>query len=267
MKLSLQRELHVLYTAVSFLTRIPVPEFPFRDEYLSAAARYSPLVGALVGTIGAGVYAAATLLWPPEIAVALCLATTVYVTGAFHEDGFADFCDGFGGGWTKERILEIMKDSRTGAYGVVGAALMLLVRWAGLVTLAQHHVVVLDRNVSLAICALVGGHSISRFFSATYIYTHEYVRENEDSRAKPMAKSMTGLSFLFAAVTTSPALLLLPLPYYFAAVPLLIFYVWFGRLLVRRIGGYTGDCLGAAQQISEALFYLSLAAVARHISA
>lgn len=262
---ALRTELYIFYTALSYLTRIPVPDFPFRDEYLSAAARYSPLVGCIVGTVGAGVYAGAAFLWPPEVAAALALAATIYTTGAFHEDGFADFCDGFGGGWTKERVLEIMKDSRTGAYGVVGAALMLLVRWTGLVALARYHVAVFDVEVSLTIFSLVIGHSVCRFVSAAFIYTHEYVRENDDARAKPIAKSMTGLSFTLAALTACGALSLLPAPYYLTAFPLLLFHAWFGRLLVRRIGGYTGDCLGAAQQIAEALFYLSTAAVAAHI--
>ena len=123
----IRRELEYFFGAVRFFTRLPVPDWVGHSaEALNRSARYFPAVGMLVGGIGALVYVAATHLWPQPVAVLLSMAATVYATGAFHEDGLADMVDGLGGGWEKQRILEIMKDSRVGSYGVVAVVLALL---------------------------------------------------------------------------------------------------------------------------------------------
>src|ERR1700741_3659104 len=119
-------QLRLFFTALQFFTRLPVPRWVgFEAHWLNHASRYFPLVGLVVGPIAAAVYGAAAWLFPGPVAGMLSTAACIYATGAFHEDGFADMCDGFGGGMTAERVLEIMKDSRIGAYGAIGTICLL----------------------------------------------------------------------------------------------------------------------------------------------
>src|SRR5574343_914935 len=118
-------QLRLFFTALQFFTRLPIPSWVgFDAAWLNQAARYFPLVGVVVALIGAGVYGLAALLLPAPVATLLSTAATIYATGAFHEDGFADMCDGLGGGMRRQRVLEIMKDSRRGAYGASGIVCM-----------------------------------------------------------------------------------------------------------------------------------------------
>ena len=113
----MKKEVQIFLTAVMFYTRIPVPSWVNHDaDYLNKATKYFPLIGWIVGIIAVLVFVGANYLFNPSIAIIISMAASVLLTGAFHEDGFADVCDGFGGGWTKEKILMIMKDSRVGAY-------------------------------------------------------------------------------------------------------------------------------------------------------
>ena len=119
-----------------FFTRIPVPaSLPYSSQLLNQALRFFPLVGMLVGILGAGVLWLALLVFPPPLALLVSMGATILITGAFHEDGFADFCDGYGGGMSAERILEIMKDSRLGTYGTIGLLAMLAAKYTALVSL------------------------------------------------------------------------------------------------------------------------------------
>jgi adenosylcobinamide-GDP ribazoletransferase len=127
------QQVRLFFIALQFFTRLPIPSWVgFEAAWLHHASRYFPLVGAVVAAIAAGVYALAALVLPAPVAVLLSTAAGIYATGAFHEDGFADMCDGFGGGQTRERVLEIMKDSRIGAYGAIGIILLLAVKCAAL---------------------------------------------------------------------------------------------------------------------------------------
>ena len=121
----MKKQVHIFFTALMFYTRVPCPKnIDHNPDYLNKASRYFPLIGWIVGAIAFGVYAAASWLWNAEIGMVLSMIASVLVTGAFHEDGFADVCDGFGGGWTKTKILTIMKDSAIGAYGAIGLVLL-----------------------------------------------------------------------------------------------------------------------------------------------
>ena len=122
----MKREIHVFFTALMFYTRIPCPKWVDHDpEFLNQSIRYFPLIGWIVGIIsGLFLYLPGTYFSIP-VAIILSLIISVLITGAFHEDGFADTCDAFGGGWTKKKILEIMKDSRLGTYGVIGLLLLI----------------------------------------------------------------------------------------------------------------------------------------------
>lgn len=248
----LRREWRVFCTAVMFFTRLPVPAWPDYDqEWLQAAPRYFPLVGVLVGGIGAGVWWLAAQILPGEIAVLLSMIATLVVTGAFHEDGFADVCDGFGGGWTRPQVLAIMKDSRVGAFGAIGIALMLGLK---AVTLARV-------PAGLMVATLVAGHAASRWASATLMATLAYVRDEDDAKARPMATPLGAGSLAVATLFGLAPLLLLPVRTWWALGPVGLARWWLGRWFLRRIGGYTGDCLGAAQQVAEVVFYLAVVAL------
>lgn len=253
-------ELRIFFTALMFFTRIPCPAWvDHSEEYLNKSSRYFPIMGWIVGGGGAIVLFAANFVLPTPIALLLSMVATILLTGAFHEDGFADMCDGFGGGWTKERILEIMQDSRLGTFGAVGLALLLGLKFLCLSAIAT------NSSIITACLVLVAAHSASRLAAVTFLFTHEYARTEGESKAKPLATQMSTGELTFAAVTglLPLALLYTTLNWQVALllVPLVVAKWYLGRFFVRWIGGYTGDCLGATQQVAEALFYLAFTAI------
>lgn len=248
------QQLRLFFIALQFFTRIPIPRWVgFEAAWLQQAARYFPAVGWVVALVTAGVYALAALVWPQPVAVLLSSIAGIWLTGAFHEDGFADVCDGFGGGLTPERVLEIMKDSRVGAYGAIGIALMLMLKISVLSSLPASYV----------IPALLMAHPLSRLASCSLIWCLEYARQ--EGKAKPLAEHMSNAEFALACATVLLPLAgllyfqLLPWQNFLCGLALLMFATWWlARLFVRRIGGFTGDCLGAVQQLSEVAFYLGI---------
>jgi adenosylcobinamide-GDP ribazoletransferase len=248
----LRRELEYFFGAIRFFTRLPVPGWVGHSvEALNRSARYFPAVGLLVGGIGALVFLGAMQLWPQPVAVLLSMAATIYATGAFHEDGLSDTVDGLGGGWDKLRILEIMKDSRVGSYGVVAMVLALLGKFTLLASL----------DGDLVPYALLAGHALSRFCATVLLATMDYVREDLLSKAKPLATRLSAGEMLVALVFVLAALALLPLGKAVAGCFLAALATfWLAAKFKRWLGGYTGDCLGAAQQVSEIAFYLGLLA-------
>jgi adenosylcobinamide-GDP ribazoletransferase len=242
------KQVKIFFTAVMFFTRIPCPKWvDHSEEYLNKASMYFPLIGWIVGGFSALVFWASKFLFPVSIAVIFSMIASILLTGAFHEDGFADVCDGFGGGWTKEKILEIMKDSRVGSYGVIGMILMLGTKFALLNQI----------SIQFIPAALIAGHSLSRFASTSVIFTHQYVRENEDSKAKPLAKKMQFSDIILAAVFgTIPLLFMQNYLFVLAIIPVFLARWYMMRYFVKWIGGYTGDCLGAVQQVTEVVFYI-----------
>lgn len=254
----LRRELEAFFAALRFFTRIPVPGWVgHSDAGLNHAARYFPAVGLLLGGLAAAVCAAGSRFWPLPVAVLLSMAATLYATGAFHEDGLSDMTDGLGGGWEKLRILEIMKDSRVGSYGVVALVMALLGKFVLLGALGE-------RNLLLLLAALPAGHAWSRFCSTLLLRHMDYVREDQLSKAKPLATRLSRSGLLVAGLFALAGLAGIALidPATLPAALLLagLATVWLGRLLHRWLGGYTGDCLGAVQQVSELAFYLGLLA-------
>ncbi|HWU85071.1 MAG TPA: adenosylcobinamide-GDP ribazoletransferase [Rhodocyclaceae bacterium] len=248
----MRAQLEYFFAALRFFTRLPVPAWVGHSEaQLNRATRYFPLVGWIIGLIGAAVTWAAAWALPLSIAALLGMAATLLATGAFHEDGFADSCDGFGGGWTKEDVLRIMKDSRIGSYGAIGIGVLLLTKWNALFELD-------DRVLS----ALLAAHPISRAASTTLIYALDYVRD-EDGKSKPLAVRIgageLATAWLFGLLPT--ALLGWLLSWQLAAqgvLAVVVVTVLMALYTRRRIGGYTGDVLGATQQLAEVFFYLGL---------
>lgn len=245
----LKREWQVLLLGISIFTRLPVPSsVPYSETRKNESYKYSGLVGLIVGGLTAFVYSVSLMLWPTEVSVVISMAFSVYITGAFHEDGFADTCDGIGGGFTIERKLEIMKDSRVGAYALLGTVLILLLKYNALVSLL---------NVPMA---LILAHCISRSIAVSFIYTHGYVRQVEQSKLKVEKSRNSQRDFmLLTLIGVSSCLIMLEVT---SAVMLMVLLFIargiFSRWITKNIGGYTGDVLGAIQQITEVLCYLTL---------
>lgn len=256
----MKRQFLLFLAAIQFLTRLPLPHLDgFQSGWLPQSARFFPLVGALVGLVGVGVWWLGSMCFPPAVAVGLMMSASLLLTGAFHEDGFADVCDGFGGGRTREAVLSIMKDSRVGAYGAIGIAMMLGLKWS---ILASHPQATLPAIV-------IGAHVVSRWFAIGLIWRLQYVRTDADSKSKPIAGNLGAAdwllsgalgalallpAFLLADSATGPrfALAFLAALAFSAATTLVA-----GAYFRIRIGGYTGDCLGAAQQLAELSFLLA----------
>lgn len=251
----MRRELDVFLTAVMFFTRIPLPGwlgYTYDPAYLQQSTRYFPVVGWIVGGVSAGVFALASQGLPVSVSVLLSMSASVVLTGAFHEDGWADVCDGFGGGWTQEQVLDIMKDSRLGTYGSVALMLVLALKACALVEL---HAVGGTWGVAVA---LLVGHSVSRWAATSIIFTHEYVRADARSKAKPVAKGLSATDFALASVLGLGPMFLVPVSLWWVLIPVVGVRQWLVRWYVRRLGGYTGDALGGAQQITEVALLISL---------
>ena len=250
----------LLCVAAQFLTRLPVPAIPrFEPRALADSARYFPVVGVLVGALNVILWVGLVHVLPSPVAVGLMLALSLLLTGALHEDGFADACDGFGGGRTREQVLAIMKDSRLGAYGAMGLVSLIGLKWTVLVEMPARAVPVL----------LIGAHMWSRWCALGLIGRLRYVRDDDSAKSRPFADGMSGAGWLLSGIL---GLLTFALP---AATALAFGYRLEARALVgaalaaaaatlvfalycrRRIGGYTGDCLGAAQQLAELVFLLA----------
>ena len=235
--------------ALSFYTRLPHPQ-TLDYKKLPQSAVYLPLIGWLVGGISAIVFYLADLLWPQTTAVILALIAGILSTGALHEDGFADVCDGFGGGMNKQRILAIMKDSHIGVYGLLGLLLLLLLKISVLAAMPSAAVPLL----------LIAGHSISRLSPLWLMRSYTYAREHH-SKASGAVYQPHFQELIFATIIALLPLALLPVLCASAIVPVMLATVLLGHYFYRHIGGYTGDCLGASQQISETIFYLSVSAL------
>ena len=269
--------------AVQFFTRIPITGklanwVGFSPAMLRASAAHFPAVGLLIGVVAAAVYGLLIALLPsgaysPLIAAVLSTTATVLMTGAFHEDGWADLADGLGGSYDKARALEIMKDSRVGAFGALALVLAVLAKVALLALLG---------SVSGApggwgdidgaplkpwanVCsALVAGHVVSRTLALLLVYALPHVGDSATSKSKPLADQIStrslAVAFLWCfmalgLVLYAQAAITLIVACGVAAIALLYMY----RLLKRRLQGFTGDCLGATQQVCEIAFYLGLA--------
>ena len=248
------RELRLFFIALQFLTRVPVPRgVGFEPDWLNRSARHFPAVGLCVGAVSAGVLVLAGLVFPPAVAVGLAMAASVLLTGGFHEDGFADTCDALGGAVGRERALAIMKDSRIGAYGAIGLVLMLGLKAATLTALP----------LAVAVPALLIAHTASRAAAVTLIRWLPYAGDVEHAKAKPMAQRIGGADVLVALTWVVLVAVLIvwhrPAQWMALLVGLLLALagtVWCARWLQRRLGGYTGDGLGATQQITELLVLL-----------
>lgn len=267
--------------AVQFFTRIPVTGalaawVGYSPAMLRASAAHFPGIGWLVGGVAAGVYALLMALLPPGlftplVAAALSTVATVLLTGAFHEDGLADLSDGLGGSSDAPRALEIMKDSRVGAFGalalvlVLGCKLSLIALLGALETGMQDgDELVLALDPWLVPAALLAAHVVSRGLPLLLIRVLPHVGDTATSKSKPLADQISlaslGAAFLWCFMALALASYALDAIALIAACSFaVIALLWMGRVFSRRLQGFTGDCLGATQQVCEVAFYLGLA--------
>ncbi|PFG56044.1 cobalamin-5'-phosphate synthase [Vibrio sp. ES.051] len=250
---SLRYQGELLLLAVSFFSRLPVPQdLPYSEERMNQAGRYFALVGLILGVLCALIFSFGTLIFPPSVAVVLTMMFSLLLTGAFHEDGLTDMADGIGGGMTVERRLSIMKDSRIGTYGAATLVMALLAKfifWNELAHLSSFGLII------------VVAYTASRALAATLIYDMPYVSDSDTSKSKPLASRQSPLEVAILLLTGGVVMLLLGTSQAIVmTLVLVVFRCIFKRWLTKRIGGFTGDCLGAAQQLAELLIYLTLIA-------
>jgi adenosylcobinamide-GDP ribazoletransferase len=242
---------NVFLTAIMFYTRIPCPPVKnYSQELLDRSVRYFPLVGWM---LGAGMV---VLVWgmgyflPDSLRVALMLAWSVLATGAFHEDGFADTCDGLGGGWERLQILQIMKDSRIGVFGALGLILLFMVKFVALLEL-------LNQSFAYFAIVLMIAHVLSRFCVLIFMQMLPYCHQDLLSKVKPIAKKVGKADFLIASSWVMMLWFLQPhLALMLVCIPIVILLFGVKSYLKKWIGGYTGDVLGALQQVVELIILI-----------
>jgi adenosylcobinamide-GDP ribazoletransferase len=239
---ALERDLLLL--ALQFLTRLPVPAgVPWSDDLQVRSVKYYPMVGLLVGIIGAVVLWVAALWLPPSVAALLSLAATLLVTGALHEDGLADLFDGLGSGAGAERAMAIMRDSRVGTYGVLALGVTLGLKVAALAAMPA----------AVAGLALIAAHVLGRMACVHVIATTRYARATGSKFAAP---SVTRDGYRWALATAvgllgGMVMLIGPGEAFFASLGCIALAQAVRAWTVARLGGYTGDGLGAAEQAGE----------------
>lgn len=259
----------LLLLAVSFFSRIPVKlRADVNNVMLNEASRYFGLVGVIIATLTSVAFYVFSAFLPLELALVITMASSVLLTGAFHEDGWADVWDGFGGGWSTQNKLDIMKDSRLGTYGAAALFFILMAKYQALIAL----ITIIERDDAqnllkysvLSVFAIFSlGHGLSRVLATSLIADMAYVSEDATSKVKPLAQVLSTQSY-FILLTTGVALLMFTVSLSIAWKLVIILWItrwclkyWFNQ----QLGGYTGDCLGAAQQFSEVVIYLALLAI------
>ena len=232
-------------TAVQFLTRIPVPTSPWTPDSLPRAVKFFPIVGALLGAIAALAHALLTPHLPRLAAAALTVTLLVLITGAFHEDGLADAADGFGGGHSREKILEILRDSRIGSYGGAALALSIITRIALIAALPLEHVT----------ATLIAAHVLCRWTTLPLSYFVPPARPAGDGQATSLLLSPASLA-IGTTFAVAVAILLLKWRAAPALAAAIAVTALTGAYYRHRIGGVTGDCFGATNQLTEITTYL-----------
>lgn len=240
-----------ILAALIFFTRLPfwrLGEVP--AVYFKNIVSHWALVGWLTSGITVFILYAASLVLPASVALLLAMIARLLVTGCLHEDGLADFFDGFGGGTSRERILAIMKDSHIGSYGVIGLIFYFALYYALLHSLP----------LEWAGCALLAGDPYSKGVASMIINRLPYARKEEEAKNKTVYSRMTSREYVITMLCALLPLLWLPDPFYMGAA-LLPVVVWYGltAFMRKKIQGYTGDCCGATFLLCELSFYLGIA--------
>lgn len=243
-----------LLAALIFFTRLPfwklgeIPACLFKR-----VVEWWPAVGWLTGGMMALTLWITSYVFPPGIALLLALGVRILITGALHEDGLADCCDGIGGGTSRQRVLDIMKDSHIGTYGVIGLILYFSLLFMALYTLP----------VSTAILLILAGDAWGKGCASQIVNVLPYARKEQDSKAKVVYSRMKPMvvlrGCLFAVIPAIPLCLTVSSAgflFLLFSVPVIIFALCC-LLFKKKLEGYTGDCCGAVFLLCELSFYLS----------
>jgi len=243
-----KQQLNLFFLALGFFSRIPMPAWiEYSPANLNRASRYFTLVGWLLGGLVALIFLAADYLFSNSISLWLAMAFSLLLTGAFHEDGLADTADGFGGAFVREKKISIMKDSRIGTYGAAALVMALLGKY-----------LLLIENAQIALSLLIA-YALSRTVAASLVFDMRYVADDDGSKSKPLANNQSKTDLAILLATSLPVFLLLDWQKATLIILAMILVRYAAKwYFQKQIGGYTGDCLGAAQQISELVIYAVL---------
>lgn len=246
-------EVRYFWTAFMLLTRLPAPRLEgYQDDWLTRSGLYFPVVGLPVGLLAAAVHWLACSLWPEPVPSVLTVAATALVTGGLHEDGWADIFDALAARGDRKRMLEVMRDSRIGAAGGLALILLIVDKVSVLSTLSPGR----------AGSALVVAHVLSRW-SNLPLMKLPYARP-EGGLAVPLAGRISTVRVVAGTVLTLLTLLITAAVLHWAVLPslavALVLTLAAGLFFRRRLGGITGDCLGAVNQLVELGVLLTLAA-------
>lgn len=235
-----------IIAAIIMFTRIPLWRLMQMDkQYYTQVLSYWPLVGFITGFTTWGVLYLASWVLPLFPACILAIAARVLLTGALHEDGLADFFDGFGGGTGKEKILSIMKDSHIGSYGTIGLILYFILYTSQLTSF-----------YSLALPGvIIGADVFSKLCTAAMINTLVYARTEESSKNKVVYRKTRPAEFVIITLFCLIVLWFMHTPL-LALIPTILTVICLRWYLKHKIGGYTGDCCGATVLIAEQFFYI-----------
>ncbi len=251
-----------ILAAFVFFTRLPfwrLADVP--KPYFARVVPLWPLVGWLTGGMMMVVCWGASFVFPAQVCVVLALLARLLVTGALHEDGFADFCDGFGGGGTRQRTLDIMKDPHIGTYGVLGLVFYYALLFGVLAGIVQASAVPSNHVAFYAFpyAVLVSGDAFAKWASSNIVNALPYARSEEEAKNKlvyaKMTKTEQTLGILFGLV---PTVLLLELRFYVAMAVSFVAAMCVIGMASRRLHGYTGDCCGATFVVSELAYYAAV---------
>jgi adenosylcobinamide-GDP ribazoletransferase len=245
--------LRLFLIAVQFLTRLPLPEgMPVSETTLGRATRFFPLVGVIVGGGAALVFILSKHLLPHPGSVLCAIIFAAYLTNGIHEDGLADTFDGFGGGWTKEEALEIMRDSRIGTYGALALIFLILGKYSFLSNLSPEQVW----------RWLIVAHTASRWTVLPLCAWLPYARA--EGQGKLVARQIGKTDIFTGTLTLLISIILLSWQSALAALLITVLVsLLSGAYFRARLSGITGDCLGAANQLTEVALYLTAVALLR----
>lgn len=239
-----------LLAAFIFFTRLPfwrlanVPADCFKR-----ILPYWPLTGWLTAVCSVLVLYTASFVLPVNVSLLLAMITRLLMTGCLHEDGLADFIDGFGGGTSRERILSIMKDSHIGTYGVIGLIFYF----------AFYYSILVNLSIGLMIAAILAGDPLTKGISAMIVNRLPYVRTEQASKSGVVYNKMNVKEYIICVLAAAFPLISLPhIVYMLAALLPIVCWYFLTSLMKRKIYGYTGDCCGAMFLLCELCFYLGI---------
>lgn len=243
--------------AIIFFTRLPLWRWvDVPGSYFSRVVELWPLTGWITALVTAGVLWVSSCVFPPVTAVILALVARLLLTGALHEDGLADFCDGFGGGGSRERVLEIMKDSHIGTYGVIGLVLYYMLMVGALSSI----------DPWLASLAVLSADPWSKWCASQIVNVLPYARTEATAKNHTVYVRMSaGAWSLSLLLGLLPSVAIMSKAFY-PVIAMAVCMCVVGMLMLmlyRRIGGYTGDCCGALALLGELSYYLTIVGLMR----